>query len=102
MTKKTSECEQLTLVGVGSSAGGLQALKDFFGHCVELKNFSYVVVQHTSPVYQTMLPKLLGGSSGLRVKDVAKFETIHELRKISSSHWAIIEHVKNNMSFILQ
>lgn len=76
MTKKTSECEQLTLVGVGSSAGGLQALKDFFGHCVELKNFSYVVVQHTSPDYQTMLPKLLGGSSGLRVKEAEDKEII--------------------------
>ncbi|MBC74995.1 MAG: hypothetical protein CME64_03190 [Halobacteriovoraceae bacterium] len=78
MIKKKSQNEQLTLVGIGSSAGGLQALTEFFKHCAALNNFSYVVVQHTSPNYQTMLPKLLKDTTKLRVKEAEHLEVIEE------------------------
>jgi two-component system CheB/CheR fusion protein len=48
-----------TVVGIGASAGGLQALEEFFGACAALQGVSFVVVQHLSPDLPSLLPELL-------------------------------------------
>lgn len=52
------------VVGIGASAGGLDALKAFFGS-VRVGATSYVVVQHTSPRHRSLLGEILNRYSSL-------------------------------------
>ncbi len=47
------------IVGIGSSAGGLEALQSFVKNLPDNSNMSYVVAQHLSPTYKSMLVELL-------------------------------------------
>ncbi len=47
------------IVGIGSSAGGLEALEDFFTHIPALSGLAFVVVQHLDPMHKSLLPELL-------------------------------------------
>lgn len=50
---------QLIVVGIGASAGGLEALQTFFKNLPVDTNAAYVVVQHLSPDYKSMMDELL-------------------------------------------
>lgn len=53
------------VVGIGASAGGLEALERFFGAPDIDPRLSYVVVQHLSPDFKSMMPQILA-----RVTDI--------------------------------
>jgi two-component system CheB/CheR fusion protein len=57
------------IVGIGASAGGLDALEKFFSHVALDTHMAYVVVQHTSPEHKTLLGTLLQEVTGLPVHD---------------------------------
>lgn len=48
-----------TVVGIGASAGGLEALERFFKSCPNTLNASYVIVQHLSTQYKSMMDDLI-------------------------------------------
>lgn len=50
---------EVFVVGVGASAGGLQALQAFFGALTESLNAAFVVVQHLSPDFKSFMVELL-------------------------------------------
>ena len=58
------------LVGLGTSAGGLQALKAFFEHVAPDAGLAYVVLQHMGPGHKTLLSQLLSKVTRLPVHDV--------------------------------
>jgi two-component system CheB/CheR fusion protein len=47
------------IIGIGASAGGLEALEQFFAHVPAQSGLAYVVVQHLDPVKESLLPALL-------------------------------------------
>jgi len=47
------------VVGIGASAGGLEAFEQFFKHVPEHSGMAYVIVQHLDPTHKGMLPELL-------------------------------------------
>lgn len=47
------------LVGIGASAGGLQALEGFFGNLPSEPGAAFVVVQHLSPDFRSLMVELL-------------------------------------------
>lgn len=47
------------VVGIGASAGGLEALTQFLENVPLASGLAYVVVQHLDPTYKGMLPELL-------------------------------------------
>ena len=47
------------IVGIGASAGGLQALNDFFDNVPTASLYSYIVVQHLSPDHKSLMAELL-------------------------------------------
>ncbi len=57
------------MVGIGASAGGLEALEQFFAHVPSESGWAYVVVQHTSPEHKTLLGSLLQRVTALPVRD---------------------------------
>lgn len=55
------------VIGVGASAGGLQALEELFRHMPPLEEAAFVVIQHLSPDYKSMMPELLAKHTPLVV-----------------------------------
>jgi two-component system CheB/CheR fusion protein len=68
------------IVGIGASAGGLEALEVFLRHVPERSGMAYVVVQHLDPTHKGMLVELLQRSTKMPVaqaKDRLKAEPDH-------------------------
>ena len=58
------------IVGIGASAGGLEALEQFLGSVPDNSGMAYVVVQHLDPTQKGMLPELLQRISKVQVFQV--------------------------------
>lgn len=70
--------DSLTIVGVGASAGGLEALTLFVKGLPRQNRASYIVAQHLSPTHKTMLVDLLARDTELVVKDAVHGEILEE------------------------
>lgn len=55
------------IVGVGSSAGGIEALRTMFSAAQCPTNMAFVIVQHLDPDYNSLLAQLLDRYTGLTV-----------------------------------
>jgi len=67
---ETSEEGGMVIVGVGASAGGLEALRPFVANLPPQSNMAYVIVQHMAPQYRSMLVQLLSRETGLPIKEI--------------------------------
>ena len=67
--EKTSDVksDQFPIVGIGASAGGLEALELFLKNVPEKSGMAFVVVQHLDPTQKGMLPELLQRISNMKV-----------------------------------
>jgi two-component system CheB/CheR fusion protein len=55
------------IVGIGASAGGLEALEQLLGNVPDNTGMAYVVIQHLDPTQKGMLPELLQRISKMKV-----------------------------------
>ena len=62
-------CE-FPIVGIGASAGGLEALEQFLSNVPENSGMAYVVIQHMDPTQKGMLPELLQRITKMKVFQV--------------------------------
>ncbi|MEM7246462.1 MAG: chemotaxis protein CheB [Acidobacteriota bacterium] len=62
-----TETKRVTIVGIGASAGGLEALEDFFREMPEDTSLTYVVVQHLSPDFKSLMQEILSRQTHLDV-----------------------------------
>jgi len=58
------------VVGIGASAGGLEALEEFFQHVPKNSGMAYVVVSHTDPARSSLLPDIIRRRSNIPVFEV--------------------------------
>lgn len=71
MKKKTVTSDQITIIGVGASAGGLEALQEFLSQFPShFHNIAIIIAQHLSPSYKSMLVQLLSRSTNLEVVEI--------------------------------
>ncbi len=54
-----TEVHGLRIVGIGASAGGLEAFEKFFSHMPSNSNMAFVIVQHLDPTGQSSMPEIL-------------------------------------------
>ena len=59
------------VIGIGASAGGLRALEDFFDSMPADSGAAFVVVQHLSPDFNSLMQELLEKHTCMAVKQVA-------------------------------
>ena len=59
--------DRFPIVGIGASAGGLEALEQFFENVPSNSGLAYVVIQHLDPTVKGMLPELLQRVSKMEV-----------------------------------
>ncbi|MDQ6998875.1 MAG: chemotaxis protein CheB, partial [Mariprofundus sp.] len=54
-------------VGIGASAGGLEAIEAFFKNAPEDSGMAFVVIQHLSPIHKSMRVELLSRNTEMPV-----------------------------------
>jgi len=67
----------LPIIGIGASAGGLEALELFFANVPQDSGMAFVIVQHLDPNYKGMLAELLQRATTMQVfqvKDLMRVE----------------------------
>src|SRR5680860_161038 len=58
------------IVGMGASAGGLEALKQFFSSMPNEPGMAFVLVQHLDPHHKSLMAQLLGKHTEMKVAEV--------------------------------
>lgn len=68
---ETASCPQeFSIIGIGASAGGLEACSALLRHIPPGTGFAFVVVQHLDPAHESLLPTLLGRVTKIPVQVV--------------------------------
>ncbi len=60
--------KELVVVGIGASAGGLEALQFFFDNVAATTEMAFVVVQHLSPDFKSLMDELLARHTKLPIQ----------------------------------
>jgi two-component system CheB/CheR fusion protein len=66
VVRSTSE-KSFYIVGIGASAGGLDALERFFGNMPEDSGMAFIVVSHLDPNHVSIMPELIQKSTKMRL-----------------------------------
>ena len=74
--------QELTIVGIGASAGGLEALQGFVSNLPTGTSIAYLLAQHLSPTYKSMMVDLLAKNSTIEIReaknqDIIKADTLY-------------------------
>ena len=64
------------VVGIGASAGGLEAFTELLRYLPEKTGMAFVLVQHLDPTHASVLQEILARSTKIPVKEVKDGETI--------------------------
>lgn len=75
-TKSETYTSLFPIVGIGASAGGLEALEQFLGNVPENSGMAFIVIQHLDPTHKGMLPELLQRISKMAVFQVKDRMTV--------------------------
>jgi len=67
---QTSNTVGFPIVGIGASAGGLEALEQFFGNVPVNSGLAFVVIQHLDPNHVGIMPELLQRTTPMKVLQV--------------------------------
>lgn len=63
--------QQHYVIAVGASAGGLEAIQEFFDHMPRTANLSFVIIQHLSPDFKSLLVELVGRHTHMKVVEAS-------------------------------
>lgn len=66
----------LLIVGIGASAGGLDAFKRFFAEMPADSGMAFVLVQHLAPNHNSLLTELIGRGTAMPVAEAADGEPV--------------------------
>ncbi|HTV21198.1 MAG TPA: chemotaxis protein CheB, partial [Polyangiaceae bacterium] len=66
----------LVVVAIGASAGGLDALREFFAALDEGAGMAFVVIEHIDPATKSLLPSILMQCTSLPVSEIREGRTI--------------------------
>ncbi|MGR3491957.1 MAG: chemotaxis protein CheB, partial [Shimia sp.] len=75
-----SEIEPTFIVAIGASAGGLEACEQFFDATPTDEGLAYVIIQHLSPDFRSLMDQLLARHSSMpiqRARDGMQIEANH-------------------------
>jgi two-component system CheB/CheR fusion protein len=64
------ERNRFPIVGIGSSAGGLEALELFFSNVPSGTNMAYVIIQHLSPRHKSIMAEILMKYTQMKVLQI--------------------------------
>ena len=62
--------DKTIIVGIGASAGGVEALESLFAAMPDDTGFAFVVIQHLSPDFESLMPQILGRRTSMKVQRI--------------------------------
>ena len=71
--EKQKKNNDLYVVGIGASAGGLEALQLLFDNMPSDTGMAFIIVQHLSPDFKSLMPELLAKHLAL---SITSFSTV--------------------------
>jgi two-component system, chemotaxis family, CheB/CheR fusion protein len=92
------------VVGIGASAGGLEAFSELLHNLPEKTGMAYVLVQHLDPKHESALPEILGRTTTLPVKEVTDGTVVEadHIYVIPANTSMIIDHGTLQLSARIQ
>ena len=78
--KSNNVHKDIYVVGIGASAGGLDALQEFFDNIPINTGMAFCVVQHLSPNFKSLMDELLSRHSRMKISTVIDGEKIEPNR----------------------
>ncbi len=69
---------EIYIVAIGASAGGLEAIHEFFDNLPVNGRFAFVIIQHLSPDYKSLLVELIGKHTHMKVVEAADKTRVEE------------------------
>ena len=66
-----TEDKRFPIVGIGASAGGLEACNEFLAHLSSDTGMAFVLVQHLDPRHKSMLTDLLSRTTSMSIHEVS-------------------------------
>ena len=84
------------LVAIGASAGGLEAINEFFDNFPPNDNFSFVIIQHLSAEHKSLLVELMGKHTHMAVHEAQEgmFIKPKEIYVIPNNRFITLKHGK--------
>ena len=70
------QLEPFPVVGIGASAGGLEAFSEFLRHLPEKSGMAFVLVQHLDPTHISVLQEILSRATRIPVEEVTDGLTV--------------------------
>ena len=64
------------VVAVGASAGGLEAIQEFFDNMPQTDNLSFVIIQHLSPDFKSLLVELVSRHTQMKVVEATHNQAV--------------------------
>ncbi len=89
---------EFLIVGLGASAGGIQAFSEFFHHLPPKSGIAYVIILHLSPDHDSKLAQVLQGVTKMPVMQV------HEKTLVKPDHVYVVapnQHLTMQDGFII-
>jgi two-component system CheB/CheR fusion protein len=71
-TEKKLHVKPFPVVGIGASAGGLEAFSLFLEHLPARLGMAYIFIQHLSPTHESSLPAILKRKTKMQVHEVTE------------------------------
>ncbi|MCE4048522.1 CheR family methyltransferase [Bacillus sp. Au-Bac7] len=71
-SEHTDRMNDYYVVGIGASAGGLEAIEQFFANMPSNTGMVFVIVQHLSSKYKSFMPELLAKKTNMNILRAAK------------------------------
>lgn len=75
MSESSSTHKDFLVVGIGASAGGIKALKEFFAAMPDDNGMAFVVILHLSQTHKSNLAEILQAQTKMKVQQLT--ETVH-------------------------
>ena len=80
----STEQQPFRIVGIGASAGGLEALEQFFNHMPIDSGMGFVIVQHLDPARHSAMPEIL-----TRLAKIPAHEAKHGMKVVPNAIYLI-------------
>ncbi len=76
VSDESGNIASVPVVGVGASAGGLEAFTELLKHLHPEIGFAFVLVQHLDPRHASALPKILSAKTRMGVREAAEGDVL--------------------------
>ena len=73
---KPKQTNDFPIVGLGASAGGLEALEIFFSHMPPDSGMGFVIIQHLSPTHKSIMGSLLAKDTQMKILEIKDGMTV--------------------------